>query len=187
MVAGAYWRLSRWRPRLERAPEEDAGILVGAPHTSNWDFVLMLALSWKYGIRVKFLGKHQLFAGPFGPLMRALGGISVDRRDPSRVVAEIVARLAAGDRFFLVITPEGTRSRGEYWRSGFYRIAREADLPVTLGYVDRSTMTTGLGPTFRLTGDVRTDMDRIRAFYRGKPGVRPGLGTTPRLREEDAN
>ncbi|WP_022917912.1 1-acyl-sn-glycerol-3-phosphate acyltransferase [Ruania albidiflava] len=183
-LASVYWALSRWRPRLEQAPDEDAGILVGAPHTSSWDFVLMLALSWKFGIRVKFLGKHQLFAGPLGPLMRALGGIPVDRRDPSRVVAEIVARLEAGERFFLVVTPEGTRSRGAHWRSGFYRIAREADLAVTLGYVDRTTMTTGLGPTFRLTGDVRADMDRIRSFYQGKTGVRPGLGTQPRLREE---
>src|SRR5699024_6235203 len=145
--------------------------------------LLMLGLSWQSGIRVKFLGKHQLFTGPLGPLMRALGGIPVDRRDPSRVGAEIVSRLEAGERFFLVVTPEGTRSRGAHWRSGFYRIAREADLPVTLGYVDRSTMTTGLGPTFRLTGDVRADMDRIRAFYRDKTGVRPGLGARPRPRE----
>ncbi len=183
-LARAYWAVSRWRPRLDEMPAEDAGILVGAPHTSNWDFVLMLGLSWKFGIRVKFLGKHQLFRGPFGPLMRALGGIPVDRRDPSRVVAEIVGRLEAGERFFLVVTPEGTRSRGEHWRSGFYRIAREADLPITLGYVDRTTMITGLGPTFRLTGEVCADMDRIRAFYHGKTGVRPGLGTVPRLREE---
>lgn len=184
-LASGYWAVSRWRYRLEDLPEEDAGILIGAPHTSNWDFLLMLGLSWQSGIRVKFLGKHQLFTGPLGPLMRALGGIPVDRRDPSRVVAEIVSRLEAGERFFLVVTPEGTRSRGAHWRSGFYRIAREADLPVTLGYVDRSSMTTGVGPTFRLTGDVRADMDRIRAFYRDKTGVRPGLGTQPRLREED--
>src|SRR5690625_1705748 len=183
-LASVYWAVSRWRYRLEDLPEEDAGILIGAPHTSNWDFLLMLGLSWQSGIRVKFLGKHQLFTGPLGPLMRALGGIPVDRRDPSRVVAEIVSRLEAGERFFLVVTPEGTRSRGAHWRSGFYRIAREADLAVTLGYVDRTAMTTGLGPTFRLTGDVRADMDRIRAFYQGKTGVRPGLGTQPRLREE---
>ncbi|WP_187368344.1 1-acyl-sn-glycerol-3-phosphate acyltransferase [Ruania zhangjianzhongii] len=184
-VAGIYWAVSRWQYRVPEKPTEPAGILIGAPHTSNWDFVLMLALSWRSGIRVKFLGKHQLFRRPFGPLMRALGGIPVDRRDPSQVVGEVVARLEAGDRFFLVVTPEGTRGRSEYWRSGFYRIAREADLPVTLGYVDRRTMTTGLGPTFRLTGDVRADMDRIREFYDGKTGVRPGLGIPPRLRDED--
>src|SRR5699024_11457520 len=98
-----------------------------------------------------FVAPPQAAAGPLRPLMRALGGLPVDRRDPSRVVAEIVSRLEAGERFFLVVTPEGTRSRGAHWRSGFYRIAREADLTATLGYVDRTTMTTGLRPTFRLT------------------------------------
>src|SRR5699024_8582509 len=150
-LASVYWALSRWRPRLEQAPDEDVGILVGAPHTSNWDFVLMLALSWKFRIRVKFLGKHQLFAGPLGPLMRALGGIPVDPRDPSRVVAEPVLRLEPGERFFLVVTPEGARSRGAHWRRGFYRFAGAAARTVTVGYVDRPTMATGLGPTFRIT------------------------------------
>ncbi|MDF2555783.1 MAG: acyl-phosphate glycerol 3-phosphate acyltransferase, partial [Microbacterium sp.] len=75
---------------------------------------------------------------------------------------------------------------GSYWKSGFYRIARAAALPVTLGYVDRTTMTTGLGPTIELTGDVRADMDVIRAFYADKSGLRPELRTEPRLREEDA-
>ena len=184
-LASAYWALSRWRYQPYELPAEDAGIMIGAPHTSNWDFVLMLAISWRTGIRVRYLGKHQMFKWPFGGLMRALGGISVDRGDPSRVVGEILARLEAGERFYLVITPEGTRRRIQYWRSGFYRIARAADLPITLAYVDRTTMTAGLGPTFRLTGDVGADMDRIRAFYQGKPGIRPGLGSVPRLREED--
>lgn len=184
-LARAYWAVSRWTYRIEETPAEDAGIMIGAPHTSNWDFVLMLAISWRTGIRVRYLGKRQMFAWPFGALMRALGGIPVDRRDPSRVVAEILARLQTGERFYLVITPEGTRRRIQYWRSGFYRIARAADLPLTLAYVDRTTMTAGLGPTFRLSGDVGADMGRIRAFYAGKPGIRPELGSVPRLREED--
>ncbi|WP_245852510.1 1-acyl-sn-glycerol-3-phosphate acyltransferase [Isoptericola jiangsuensis] len=182
-VASLYWRLSRWRLRTTPAPAE-AGLLIGAPHTSNWDFVLMLAIAWKLGIDVRWLGKHTLFAGWRGPVMRAWGGIPVDRRDPSRVVAEVIERVRAGEVFHLVVTPEGTRS-GDGWKSGFYRIAREADLPVTLGYVDRTTMTTGLGPTLRLTGDVRADMDRIREFYADKAGVRPALRTEPRLRSED--
>lgn len=159
--------------------------MIGAPHTSNWDFVMMLAISWRSGIRVKFLGKHQMFKKPFGALVRALGGIAVDRTDPSRVVDEILARLEGGEQFYLVITPEGTRSHQDYWRSGFYRIARAADLPITLAYVDRTIMTAGLGPTFRLSGHVSDDMERIRRFYDGKPGIRPGLGSVPRLREED--
>ncbi|WP_166851193.1 1-acyl-sn-glycerol-3-phosphate acyltransferase [Isoptericola sp. BMS4] len=184
-AARLYWRLSRWTLRTENVPREP-GVLVGAPHTSNWDFVLMLAIAWHLDLDVRWLGKHTLFAGWRGPLMRALGGIPVDRRDPSSVVDDVLARVRAGEVFQLVVTPEGTRS-GDGWRSGFYRIARAAGLPVTLGYVDRTTMTTGLGPTLRLTGDVATDMDEIRAFYADKSGLRPALRTEPRLRgEEDA-
>lgn len=182
-VARAFWALSRWTLRTERVPQNGAGILIGAPHTSNWDFVLMLGIAGEADLPIRWLGKRELFRGPAGPLMRALGGIPVDRRDPSGLVADLVARVRAGERFYLVVTPEGTRS-GSGWKSGFYRIARETGLPVTLGYVDRTTMTTGLGPTLELTGDVAADMDRIRAFYADKAGLRPNKRTEPRLRDE---
>lgn len=182
-LAAVFWRVSRWRLRTERLPRDGAGILIGAPHTSNWDFVLMLAIAWEAGLSFRWLGKHTLFRGAAGPLMRALGGIPVDRRDPAGLVDEIVARLRAGERFYLVVTPEGSRS-GSGWKSGFYRIARATDLPVTLGYVDRTTMTTGLGPTLTLTGDVAADMDRVRAFYADKSGAVPARRTEPRLRDE---
>jgi len=117
--------------------------------------------------------------------MRGLGGIPVDRKNPARVVDEVVARVHAGEVFGLVVTPEGTRGAGSHWKSGFYRIALQAGMPVPLGYVARPTMTTGLGPTLELTGDIPADMDRIRAFYADKAGVRPALRTEPRLREED--
>jgi len=182
-VARAYWRVSRWTLVTERVPQDGSGILIGAPHTSNWDFVLMLAIGAEGDLPFRWLGKHTLFRGVAGPLMRALGGIPVDRRDPAGLVDEIVGRITAGERFYLVVTPEGTRS-GDGWKSGFYRIARACDLPVTLGYVDRTTMTTGLGPTVALTGDVPADMDVIRAFYADKSGVVPSRRTEPRLREE---
>lgn len=183
-LARAYWAVSRWRLRSQPLPDDDAGILIGAPHTSNWDFLLMLAIAWDSGMSLRFLGKESLFRAPFGGVMRALGGIPVDRSDPHGVVDEVVGRLRAGERFYLAITPEGTRSKAAYWKSGFYRMAREADLPVVLGYVDRTTRTTGFGPTLRMTGDVRADMDRIRAFYADKAGIKPALRTEPRLREE---
>nr|WP_221446955.1 1-acyl-sn-glycerol-3-phosphate acyltransferase [Microbacterium thalassium] len=159
-------------------------VLIGAPHTSNWDFVLMLAIAWRLGIDVRWLGKDSLFRGWRGPIMRALGGIPVDRRNPQGVVADVVARVHDGEVFGLVVTPEGTRGSGTYWKSGFYRIAHDTGMPVTLGYVDRTTMTTGLGSTIELTGDVAADMDRIRAFYADKSGLRPHLRTEPRLRDE---
>jgi len=180
IVARIYWLCSRWTLRTEPAPTKPT-VLIGAPHTSNWDFVLMLAIAWRLGIPVRWLGKASLFTGWRGPIMRALGGIPVQRDDASRVVAEVVARVHAGEVFGLVVTPDGTRGGNTHWKSGFYRIARETGMPVTLGYVDRTTMTTGLGPTIELTGDVSADMDRIRAFYADKAGLRPERRTEPRI------
>ncbi|MGC0250284.1 1-acyl-sn-glycerol-3-phosphate acyltransferase [Pseudactinotalea sp. Z1748] len=183
LVARAFWSLSRWRLSTSPAPDRPT-ILIGAPHTSNWDFAFMLGIAWRLGVDVRWLGKKSLFRGWRGPIMRALGGIPVDRSDPSRVVGEVVQRVRAGEVFGLVVTPDGTRSGHTHWKSGFYRIARETGMPVTLGYVDRTTMTTGLGPTFELTGDVAKDMDRIRDFYAYKSGVRPEHRVEPRLRDE---
>lgn len=163
-----------------------AGVLVGAPHTSNWDFVLMLAIAWDLGLHVRYLGKDALFRWPFGWVMRALGGIPVDRTNPGGLVADLVARSRAGEELNLVVTPEGTRAAGAYWKSGFWRIAVGADLPITLGYVDRTTMTAGLGLTFVPSGELTADMDVVRAFYADKSGLRPERRTEPRLREEDA-
>jgi 1-acyl-sn-glycerol-3-phosphate acyltransferase len=183
LVARAYWAGSRWNLAGDPPPGRPS-VLIGAPHTSNWDFVLMLGIAWHYGIDIRWLGKKSLFSGWRGPIMRRLGGIPVDRDDPSRVVTEVVERIRAGEVFGLVVTPDGTRGGHSFWKSGFYRIARETGMPVTLGFVDRTTMTTGLGPTFALTGDVAADMDRIRAFYADKAGLRPELRVEPRLRDE---
>jgi 1-acyl-sn-glycerol-3-phosphate acyltransferase len=183
LTARVFWAFSRWRLVTEPAPQRPS-ILIGAPHTSNWDFVVMLAITWRLNIRVRWLGKKSLFNGWRGPIMRSLGGIPVDRAAPSNVVSEVLDLIRAGKIFSLVITPDGTRSGNTHWKSGFYRIAREAQIAVTLGYVDRSTMTTGIGPTFELSGDVSRDMDRIRAFYTDKAGVRPERRVEPRLREE---
>ena len=184
-LARSYWALSRWRLVTAPAPERPS-VIIGAPHTSNWDFVIMLAIAWRLGIPMRWLGKKSLFRGWRGPLMRGLGGIPVDRDDPRGVVADVIARIRAGEVFGLVVTPEGTRAPGGAWKSGFYRIALEAGLPITLGYVDRTTMTAGLGETIELTGDVSADMDRIRAFYADKAGLRPQNRTEPRLRDESS-
>ncbi|WP_136707867.1 1-acyl-sn-glycerol-3-phosphate acyltransferase [Agromyces sp. H66] len=185
LMSRVFWACSRWRLVGEPAPNRPT-VIIGAPHTSNWDFVIMLAIAWRLGIDVRWLGKKSLFAGWRESIMRRLGGIPVDRSDPGRVVGEVVERVKAGEVFGLVVTPDGTRGPHEYWKSGFYRIARETGMPVTLGFVDRTTMTTGLGPTFELTGDVAADMDRIRAFYADKAGLRPERRVEPRLRDEHA-
>lgn len=185
-AARVFWALSRWRLKSEPAPDRPT-VLVGAPHTSNWDFVLMLAIAWRLDMNIRWLGKKSLFRGWRGPIMRAWGGIPVDRDDPGRVVTEVLERIRSGDVFGLVVTPDGTRKNHTHWKSGFYRIARDAGLPLTLGFVDRTTMTAGLGPTIELTGNVTNDMDRVREFYADKAGVRPDQRVEPRLREESEN
>lgn len=185
-LARAYWAVSRWTYTPAPLPQEGSGLLIGSPHTSNWDFILMLAITWRAGVSAKFLGKHTLFRGPFGPLMRALGGIPVDRRNHHGLVEDLVHRVKNGEHFYLVVTPEATRSKVEYWKSGFYQIALDTGLPVTLGFVDRTTMTAGLGTTLRVTGDRAADMDLIREFYADKAGFRPDRRSVPRLRDESS-
>lgn len=184
-IARLYWSISRWKLVSEPGPTRPT-VLIGAPHTSNWDFVLMLAIAWRLGIDVRWLGKASLFSGWRGPVMRRLGGIPVDRENPSRVVEDVVNQVHQGEVFGLVVTPDGTRGGHTHWKSGFYRVAQQTGMPVTLGYVDRDTMTTGLGPTFDLTGDVSADMDFVREFYSDKAGFHPQKKVTPRLREEEA-
>ncbi|OLT50333.1 acyl-phosphate glycerol 3-phosphate acyltransferase [Corynebacterium sp. CNJ-954] len=183
LIASAYWFVSRWHLVSEPAPRRPT-ILLGAPHTSNWDFILMLGIAWKLGIRIRWLGKDSLFDGWRGPVMRGLGGIAVDRESPEDVVGDLVHHVNEDRATAIVITPDGTRGPHTHWKSGFYRLAEQTGLPVTLGYVDRPTMTTGLGPTIDITGDVADDMERIRDFYRDKSGLRPDARVEPRLRSE---
>lgn len=183
LIARAFWSVSPWRLDSRPAPGGPT-ILLGAPHTSNWDFILMLAIAWRLGIPIRWLGKRSLFDGPLGPVMRATGGISVDRDAPGAVVGSIVDELSSDEACGIVIAPDGTRGPHSHWKSGFYRIAEQSGLPVTLGFVDRTTMTTGLGPTIEITGDVSADMDRIRDFYRDKAGFTPDARVEPRLRRE---
>lgn len=166
-------------------PDVPAAILIGAPHTSNWDLALMLLMTRARGMSPHFLMKKEAFRGPAGPLMRKLGGIPVDRSVASGLVARYANQASGGEHFQLVIAPEGTRKARHYWKSGFYRIAEEANVPIVLGFVDGPTKTFGYGPALQPTGDVRADMEVIRAFYADKSGITPSKRTEPRLREED--
>jgi 1-acyl-sn-glycerol-3-phosphate acyltransferase len=174
----------RWRVEGELPP--DKCVIIAAPHTSNWDMPFMLMAAYVIGFRISWMGKHTLFWGPFGPLMRALRGIPVDRRSPQNLVQQVAARFATSDELVLAVPPEGTRKQVEYWKSGFYQIARAANVPLVLGFLDFDRKVGGLGPVVHLTGDVHADMDRIRAYYQGIRGKHPALESTPRLREEDA-
>ena len=176
-------RLARWRTA---GVVPDRGILVGAPHTSNWDWVLTMLLAWDNSVQIRLLVKASYFKGPLGPLMRSTGAVELDRQSPGATIRALLAEADADESFLLGIAAEGTRSKGEFWKSGFYRISQQTGIPVTLAYLDGPSRTVGWGPTFALTGDVGADMDRIRDFYADKQGIRPELTTVPRLREEGA-
>ena len=178
-------RALRYRIEGEPPPTYPACVLVAAPHTSWLDFPMMLGIAWASGINPGFLGKKELFRAPFGYLMRGLGGIPVDRDDPGSLIADMVSRAASGAPFALAIAPEGTRAKADGWKSGFYRIARDARVPIVLTYLDGPTRTGGFGPTIHPSADVHADMDLIRAFYADRHGVRPKRRTVPSLAQED--
>src|SRR3954453_14189068 len=123
----------------------DSGILVGAPHTSNWDFVTMLLVMWHDGAHPRVLVKKQLFRGPLGWLLRRFGGVPLDRDNASGVVEDLVQEPRNGDPFRLIIAAEGTRTKGDYWKSGSLRISRDTGLPITLAFFDPPTKTMGFG------------------------------------------
>lgn len=182
LLAQLLLRLSRWRTTGE-VPRK--GILVGSPHTSNWDWVLTMLLAWDSGVTIRLLVKQEFFKGPVGWLLLRTGAVPLDRADPGATIRRLIEDSATDDTFLLGIAAEGTRSKVEFWKSGFYRISQQTGLPITLAFVDGPSRTVGWGPTFPLTGDVRADMDRVRAFYADKTAIRPALQSVPRLREED--
>lgn len=177
-------RLSRWKVAGELPPK---AILVGAPHTSNWDWVATILMSWSQSVQPMILVKKEFFKAPFGPLLRATGGIPLDRKNPGETIRELLARAEGSEHFLLAIAAEGTRGKGDYWKSGFYRISQQTGIPILFGFIDGPSKTVGSGPTFVPTGDVQADMDVVRAFYADKRGINPELGTEPRLREEGAS
>ena len=168
---------------VDEGPGAHRPLVIVAPHTSYVDAVLLLALAWSTGYNVRAMVEQRFFTGPFDRLFRSLGAIPVDRAHPIGVVEQFTA-LLDDPSVMLVIAPEGTRSRREAWKTGFYRIARAAGVPVTLGYLDMSRREAGLGPTIELTGDVAADMDVIRSFYAGKTGWKPALASQVRFHRE---
>ena len=184
-LAHTVMHLSRWTFAPE-FPLPDRCLVIGAPHTSNWDGFYMVMAMWAVERPVSFLVKKNLTDVPvIGSFVKAIGGIPVDREHPGHLVDRIISLAESQDHFVLVITPKGTRSVRPYWKSGFYRIAMEADLPIVPGFIDGARRRYGWGEPMRLTGNRRNDMDKIRNFYSGIVGIHPENTCVPRLRDED--
>ena len=163
-------KLIGWKARGEEL-EHQRFVLIGAPHTSNWDFPLMLMVVLRLRLRVYWMGKHTLFPLPFGWLMKWLGGIPVNRSASHNVVNETVRQYRENDELVILIPPEGTRSKVDHWKTGFYHIANNAGVPILLGYVDAENKEAGFADLFTPTGDLEKDMAEIRAFYANKKGL----------------
>lgn len=183
----ARWLLRRmgWRVDFQGLPGLQ-GVLAVYPHTSNWDFVVLLIVKWAIGIPVRFWGKDSLFRVPlFGRWMRYLGGIPVERTSARGVVGDTVAQLQAararGEYFWLALAPEGTRKLIPGWRSGFYRTAVQAQVPLALVKVSYAAREVTVRSFLRLSGDEAADFARIAAGLAGAVGCRPGNAAPIRL------
>ncbi len=154
-------------------------VLIGAPHTSNWDGVVGLAAGAACGVGVHVFAKRQLFVGPLGWLLRLFGGVPVDRSQPGGLVAGAVERLTRGTPTVVAITPEGTRGRVERWKTGFHRIAREADVPIAVVAIDWGRRQLGVVGTVVPSDDPDADLGAIGALLDGVTGKHPERQTLP--------
>jgi 1-acyl-sn-glycerol-3-phosphate acyltransferase len=161
------WRVEGGIPNIPKM------VLIVAPHTSNWDFLtgLLVKLAMRMGGR--FVGKHTLFRGPAGVFMRWLGGVPVDRSAAAGFVEETARIVRESERMILVVAPEGTRKRADRWKSGFYRIAMAAGVPIVLAGFDYSRKVIFFGPLFQPTGDYEKDLAELQSHYRAGMALKP--------------
>ncbi len=184
-VARALLRLAGWRLRFDGLPGKQ-GVLIVYPHTSNWDFPLGLMVKWAVGIQLTFWGKDSLFRVPlFGAWLRWLGGVPVDRRASNGIVGQMASELtqarAQGRFLWLALAPEGTRRHASGWRSGFYHVALQAQVPVGLVFLDYGQREAGVQRFIMLGGDKQADLKAIEAELGHRRGKRPALAAPIRF------
>lgn len=148
-------------------PTQKKYVIIVSPHTSNWDFIIGRCFGYMLEIEAKYLGKSQLFRFPYGWIFRLLGGISVDRSKHNNLVAYAIHLFKSYEELVLGLAPEGSRSRVEKWKLGFYHIAVGANIPIALAYLDYAKKEAGIGEMFLPSGDMEKDLQKIEGFYKG--------------------
>ncbi|NWG17251.1 MAG: lysophospholipid acyltransferase family protein [Chloroflexi bacterium] len=171
-LARLLFRLLGWRPEGSVPPRAQF-VVVAAPHTSNWDGLIVILMALVLRVRLRWMGKHTLFRPPFGFILRALGGVPINRSASHNAVQQAIQSFHDHERWVLVVAPEGTRSKAARWKTGFYHIALGAGVPLVLGFIDYPRRSAGLGPVIEPSGDIEADMAIIRAFYTGITGRHP--------------
>jgi len=155
-----------WHIEVNMPPETKKAVLLVAPHTSNLYFFIGRLVFNVLGLKVKLLIKKEAFKFPFGGLLKKMGGVPVDRGRSSNLVTDLAAQFKAADEFILVITPEGSRKYRTYWRKGFYFIAREAQVPIALGFLDYKRKKAGIAKLLEPTGEIYKDFEVLKEFYK---------------------
>ena len=161
-----FLKLAGWKVLGTLPAQARKSVFIAAPHTSNWDLPYTLMVDFVLRLNINWMGKASIFRFPFGPLMRWLGGVAVDRSKANNLVAASAQAIReANGALQLIVPPEGTRSKTRYWKTGFYHIAVMAQVPIVMAYMDYERKISGLGPMFVPTGDLEADMLQIKAFY----------------------
>ena len=182
-IGRAFMAIFGWSVTGQLPPDKKF-VLIGAPHTTNWDLPIGLALTYIFRLKVRWMGKHTLFRGVHGFFMRALGGVAVDRTQSHGVVEQMANAFKQADRLVVLIAPSGTRKKMPHWKSGFYHIAFQANVPIVCGYLDYQRKEANLGFSFVPTGNINLDMDRVREYYKNVHAKYPQNTTPVRLAEE---
>ncbi len=172
LISNSLMRLSGWRVE-GKLPNLPKYLIIGAPHTSNWDFLLFLGVIFRLKADVRYMGKAELFRSPFGWFFYWCGGIPVDRSKSSGLVEQMVDASKRSDKFILTIAPEGTRHGVKEWKRGFYHIAKGAELPIVTAKVDGKNKAMRVGDIFHLTEDMEADMKSLQEMFKGMAGVNP--------------
>jgi 1-acyl-sn-glycerol-3-phosphate acyltransferase len=172
-IANLILRMVGWRVDGQ-LPDLPKYILIGAPHTSNWDFVLFLGVIFHLKANVKFMGKAELFRNPLvGWFFYWCGGVPVDRKKSTGLVEQMAEACERSDKFILTIAPEGTRHYVSEWKMGFYHIAKKTGIPVVIAIVDGKIKTVHIGQIFHPTENMDADIKKIKGFFEGITGVNP--------------
>jgi 1-acyl-sn-glycerol-3-phosphate acyltransferase len=180
-LAGLILRLIGWRSVFTAPPGPKSVVLV-YPHTSNWDFPLGVLFKTRHQIMIHWAGKDTMFRWPLRGLFLRLGGVPINRRERTGMIAQLVEAFARRESFHLCITPEGTRGKTDHWKSGFYRLALEAGVPLGLGFIDYGSKRVGIERWISLSGNEEEDLELLRAYYADKTALYPEKAGTVRFR-----
>jgi len=181
-LAAFILRLIGWRTVYTVPPGPKAVVIV-YPHTSNWDFPIGMLFKMRHGVDLHWAGKDTLFRGPMNVLFRCLGGVPINRREATGMIRQLTEAYALKESFSICIAPEGTRSKSDHWKTGFYRLALSTGLPLGLGFIDYGSKCAGIARWVTLSGDEAADLAMLRAYYADKKGLYPEKAGDIRFRE----